>query len=63
MYRVGQEVYIVCNGWMIKKARILKYGGGLYTLEFEENSSLTRLKAHRLHSSVYSAKRSIFRNR
>lgn len=63
MYRIGQEVYIVCNGWIIKKARILKYGGGLYTLEFEENASLTRLKAHRLHINAYSARSSIIKRR
>ena len=63
MYKVGQEVYIVCNGWMVKKVRILKYGGGLYTLEFIDDFSLTRLKAHRIYPNIYSAKRSIFKNR
>lgn len=63
MYRVGQEVYVVCNGWMIKKALILKYAGGLYTLEFSDESSLTRLKEHRLYKTEYLAKRAIFKNR
>lgn len=63
MYKVGQEVYVVCNGWIIKKAYILKYARGLYTLEFKDNSSLTRLKKHRLYSNIYCAKRAIFKNR
>lgn len=63
MFKIGQEVYVVCNGWMIKKAYILKYGGGLYTLKFIDDLSLTRLKAHRLHPNIYSAKRAIFKNK
>lgn len=63
MYKVGQEVYVICNGWMIKKAHILKYTGGLYTLEFINESSLTRLKKHRLYPNIYSAKRAVFKNR
>lgn len=63
MYRVNQEVYVVCNGWMIKKAIILKYSGGLYTLEFSDEPSLTRLKKHRLYKTEYLAKCSIINNK
>ena len=49
-YKGGQYVYIIENNRWVKKAQILSYSGGFYTLSIE-GGYLTRLKEHRLYGS------------
>ena len=49
-FKEGQYVYIIENNRWVKKAQVLSYSGGFYTLSIE-GTHLTRLKEHRLFGS------------
>lgn len=60
-YQTGQTVYIIQSNRWIRKATVLKYAGGMYTIKFTEGGGL-RLRESRLFSSEEEAQEVIKRN-
>lgn len=49
-YKPGDTVYFVESTIFVKKATILKYSGGMYTIKFENGGGM-RIKEGRLYAS------------
>lgn len=60
-YQAGQRVYIIQSNRWVRKATVLKYASGMYTIKFTEGGGL-RLRESRLFSSEEEAQEVINRN-
>ena len=57
-YKPGDTVYIVSSVNRIKEAKVLKYSGGFYTLQFTDTGGGIKLRESRLFPTEEEAKKS-----
>ena len=57
-YKLGDTVYIVSSVKWIKEAKVLKYSGGFYTLQFTDTGGGIKLRESRLFPTEEDAKSS-----
>ena len=57
-YKPGDTVYIVSSVNWIKEAKVLKYSGGFYTLQFTDTGGGIKLRESRLFPTEEEAKKS-----
>ena len=60
-YNVGDTVYFVESQRIIRKVKIIKCGGGFYTMKFVDCTGGIRLRENRLFGSKEEAENSIFK--
>lgn len=60
-YNVGDTAFIVESQRIIREVKIIKCGGGFYTMKFVDGSGGIRLRENRLYSSKEEAEKSIQR--
>ena len=60
-YNVGDTVYFLESQRIIREAKIIKCGGGFYTMKFADGAGGIRLRENRLYSSKEEAEKSIQR--
>ena len=58
-YIVGDTVYFVESQRIIRAAKIIKCGGGFYTMKFVDGAGGIRLRENRLFSTKEEAEKSI----
>ena len=56
-FNPGDTVYIIESAIFIKKAKILKFGGGFYTIQIEGSKGAFRVRESRLYSTEEEAKK------
>ena len=57
-YKPGNTVFIVSSVKWIKEAKVLKYSGGFYTLQFTDTGGGIKLRESRLFPTEEEAKKS-----
>ena len=57
-YKPGDTVYIVSSVNWIKEAKVLKYSGGFYTIQFTDTGGGIKLRESRLFPTEEEAKKS-----
>lgn len=62
-YSVGDTVYFVESQRIIREVKIIKCGGGFYTMRFVDGSGGIRLRENRLFGSKEEAEKSISKTR
>ena len=58
-YKPGDTVYIVSSVKWIKEAKVLKYSGGFYTIQFTDTGGGIKLRESRLFPTEEEAKKSV----
>ncbi|MCH5260774.1 MAG: hypothetical protein J1F18_13510 [Lachnospiraceae bacterium] len=58
-YNIGDTVYFVESQRIIREVRVIKCGGGFYTMKFVDGSGGIRLRENRLFSTKEEAEKSI----
>ena len=58
-YNTGDIVYLVESQRIIREVKIIKCGGGFYTMKFVDGSGGIRLRENRLFSTKEEAEKSI----
>ena len=58
-YNIGDTVYFVESQRIIREVKIVKCGGGFYTMKFVDGSGGIRLRENRLFDSREEAEKSI----
>lgn len=61
-YSIGDTVYFVSNSIFIKKAEVIRTGGGFCTIRFIEESGGTRVRENKLYASEWEAKNVVKEN-
>lgn len=57
-YKPGDTVYIVSSVRWIKEAKVIKYSGGFYTIQFTDTGGGIKLRESRLFPTEEDARRS-----
>ena len=62
-FKPGDTVFLVESNRIIREVRILKVGGGFYTIRFMDSDDGIKVKEHRLFASKEEAEKSLTKKR